>query len=103
MQSSGIANGGSNRCAVLVDISKAFDSVSHDTILRAMRSDGIPEPLVEYVQFAYQHMVTCIRVGGRRSESILGVRQGDPLSAILFNLVMDEVLDGADDRALNFD
>lgn len=82
-------------CLIFVDISKAFDSVSHNTLLRAMRNHGIPEPLIEYVELTYHNLVTRIRVGRKKSGPIQcrqGVRQGDPLLAILFNLVMDDVL-----------
>lgn len=51
-------------CLVFVDISKAFDSVSHSPILRAMQSHGLPEPLVEYVQSAYRCLETCIKMDG---------------------------------------
>lgn len=91
-------------CMVFVDISKAFDSVSHDTILHAMRNHGLPEPLVDYVSLSYKNLETCIRIGKDRSRPILcrqGVRQGDPLSAILFNLVIDEIL-GLLDRHIGY-
>lgn len=55
--------------------------------------------MIEYVAFAYENLETCIKIGGKRSDPILckqGVRQCDPLSAILFNLVMDEVLEKLD-------
>lgn len=35
-------------CMVFVDISKAFDSVSHGTIITAIRNHGLPDPLIEY-------------------------------------------------------
>src|SRR6218665_686543 len=80
-----------------VDVAKAFDSVSHDTLRRALRRLGVPEPLVDYVGYMYGHSSTVLVVNGRRSAPIVcgrGVRQGDPLSAILFNCVMDEVIAG---------
>lgn len=82
-------------CMVFVNISKAFDSVSHDTILRAMQNLRLPEPLIDYVTYAYKNLEACIRIGRKRSGAILCkqvVRQGDRLSANLFNLVIDEVL-----------
>src|SRR6218665_924153 len=80
-----------------VDVAKAFDSVSHDTLRRALRRLGVPESLVDYVGYMYGHSSTVLVVNGRRSAPIVcgrGVRQGDPLSAILFNCVMHEVIAG---------
>ena len=78
-----------------LDVAKAFDSLSHWAILRSLRRLGVPEPLVSYVEKTYSSTFTRLRVGGVCGPLVKcgrGVRQGDPLSAILFNCVIDEVL-----------
>jgi hypothetical protein len=74
-----------------VDMKKAFDSVSHDTIIRCGRRMGIPPGLLGYIQDSYKETSTMLL--GARIETRRGVRQGDPLSPVLFNCVIDEVLD----------
>ncbi len=44
----GTHDGGTPITMLFLDIAKAFDTVSHDTILEAARSAGAPEPLVNY-------------------------------------------------------
>ena len=82
-------------CLAFLDVAKAFDCVSHMSLARSLRRLGVPSPLVQYIATMYAYTSTVLKVGGRRSGPIRcgrGVRQGDPLSAILFNCVMDEVL-----------
>lgn len=65
-------------------------AVGEGSTVRTITSD-------EYVARSYQNLKTCIRIGKRRSKPIL-FQQGNPLFAILFNLVIDEVLDQLDEH-----
>jgi hypothetical protein len=80
-------------CLATVDVSKAFDSVSINSILRAARNFGMPEGMCEYLANIYAESDTVIDYKHVLSEKIrvkIGVKQGDPLSPLLFNMVIDE-------------
>lgn len=85
----------------LLDVSKAFDSVPHDSIKRALRKVGCPKEMIELVGEQYTHISTTIAYGSECSPKISinrGVKQGDPMSSILFNLVIDELFEIIGDR-----
>ena len=72
-----------------VDVKKAFDSVSHQSILVATARLGVPPPFLGYIRKLYSNAVTTLRIGPDVSSPIRlgrGVRQGDPLSIHLFNV-----------------
>ena len=82
-----------------LDVRKAFDSVSHESLILAAQRAGCPSPLLAYIRHIYANGRTRLKIGGRLSEPISvaqGVKQGDPLSCILFNLVVDWALDALD-------
>ena len=82
-------------CLAFLDVRKAFDSVSHQSLLLAAERIGIPPPLLNYIEELYAGSSTIIEYAGARSNTIKarrGVKQGDPLSPVLFNCVMDWVL-----------
>ncbi|KAG7197097.1 hypothetical protein KM043_012393 [Ampulex compressa] len=78
-----------------LDVAKAFDSVSHYAITSALRALGLPEFFVRYIATAYRGSRTILQVRGQRSHLIevaRSVRQGDPLSSLLFSIVIDRVV-----------
>ena len=82
-----------------IDVKKAFDSVSHQSMLIACRKAGIPEPFINYLDCLYERGVTQLQANGRLSQPIRcrqGVKQGDPLSPTLFNFIIDWCLNVAD-------
>jgi hypothetical protein len=82
-------------CIASLDLTKAFDSVSHEAITIAMHNAGLEPRFVEYIREMYQRAETFLQVAGKSTRVLKvtkGVRQGDPLSPFLFNLVVDQGL-----------
>ncbi|KAL2102365.1 hypothetical protein ACEWY4_001533 [Coilia grayii] len=80
---------------VLLDVAKAFDTVCHQHIFNALRQKGVDSDVVQCIRSGYESCTTRIALRGEFSEPIAttrGVRQGDPLSPLLFNLPMDPLL-----------
>lgn len=77
-----------------LDLKKAFDSVSHTTIMNTITEMGCPKPFIEYVECLYQDATTILQY--EESNTLLsikrGVLQGDPISPLLFNAVIDKAL-----------
>ena len=53
-----------------LDIKKAFDSVSHESLLLVAGRMGVPPPLLGYLGELYGDAWTCLRIGPDRSEPI---------------------------------
>lgn len=80
---------------VTLDVKKAFDTVSHRGVCRVLAGCGLPTGMVEYIRSLYESATLRIEVDRAFSDEIhpgRGVRQGDPLSPLIFNLVMNDVL-----------
>ncbi len=77
---------------VALDQEKAYDKISHDYLWRVLRAFGIPESFIGLVQSLYRHAETSIMINGilsRPYRVYRGVRQGDPLSCLLFDLAIE--------------
>ncbi|KAM7020649.1 mitochondrial enolase superfamily member 1 [Acridotheres tristis] len=81
---------------VFVDIAKAFDTVSHQHIIHALQQRGVDPHIVGLVNNMYHNICTYITTKRNthtdKMQIRVGVKQGDPLSPLLFNLAMDPLL-----------
>ena len=78
-----------------VDLTNAFGSVPHHHIWRVLRDLGLPDAPLASIIDLYQGATTCFRTAGGVSDPVpttRGVRQGCPLSGLLFNLSMEPLL-----------
>jgi exonuclease III/ribonuclease HI len=81
-----------NGMIVALDQEKAYDKIAHDYLWRIMNGFGIPEAFINNVKNLYNHAETKVYINGFFSEKFRvtrGVRQGDPLSCLLFNIAIE--------------
>jgi hypothetical protein len=81
-----------------LDIRKAFDSVPHAVVIDTISKMGCPPKFIQYVEHLYKTARTTLQYGGQSTNISIGrgVLQGDPLSPLIFNSVMDRVLSVVD-------
>uniref|UniRef100_A0A671TQN5 Reverse transcriptase domain-containing protein n=1 Tax=Sparus aurata TaxID=8175 RepID=A0A671TQN5_SPAAU len=80
---------------VFIDFAKAFDTVSHNHLWVTLERIGVDDQLVKVIRDSYRGCTTRIRLRGGETQSIelrRGVKQGDPMSPLLFNLSIDPLL-----------
>ncbi|CAB4069736.1 unnamed protein product [Lepeophtheirus salmonis] len=73
-----------------LDMRKAFDSVSHESMIRALKMHKIPSPIINYIYMVYMNASTSLE-GRLPTKLKRGILQGDPMSGTLFTLVMESV------------
>lgn len=76
-----------------VDYSKAFDSIEHDSLWRALIQQGVPIKYIRIVKNIYANSTAQIKLESTGEEFPIarGVRQGDPLSPKLFSAVLESI------------
>ncbi|CAA7058283.1 unnamed protein product [Microthlaspi erraticum] len=80
------------RITLKIDISKAFDSVRWDFLLNVLASYHIPDSFSKWVRCCGCNPSLSVSINGITSgyfRGKTGLRQGDPLSPILFVMVMN--------------
>ena len=87
------ANEKNEEAALLfLDQEKAFDRVSHEFLFKVLRTFGFGDFFTQWVMLLYSNASTKIDVNGFLTDRIClksGVRQGCPLSALLYVLVIE--------------
>lgn len=78
-----------------LDVRKAFDTVHHVSILQALQDHKVDPRFIQYIKDDLRAASTSIKIGRNHSNAISinrGVKQGDPLSPLLFNIALDGVI-----------
>lgn len=84
---------------ISLDVQKAFDTVSHGSIKRALRRLNVDDNTIKYIMANYNEASISISCNGQIAGDISikrGVKQGDPMSPLLFNAVLDELIERLD-------
>ncbi|XP_013639204.1 PREDICTED: uncharacterized protein LOC106344352 [Brassica oleracea var. oleracea] len=82
----------SPRCAMMIDISKAFDLVQWPFLLNTLRAMGLPEKFLKWITLCVTTASFSVQVNGELAgyfQSSRGLRQGCSLSPYLFVICMN--------------
>lgn len=85
----------SELCVAWLDLTNAFGSIPHSAITRALECAGAGHAFVEIIKNLYSDNTTTIITEDGPTESIpirSGIKQGCPISGLLFNLAIDPVV-----------
>ena len=83
---------GSPLYIALLDQKKAYDMVDHSFPWKALAKYGVSEMLIQAIQWAYEGAKSRMKINRFLTDLInltKEVRQGDPLSCLLFNAVIE--------------
>jgi hypothetical protein len=78
-----------------IDFKQAFDSIDRIEIIEIMREFGIPLKLVKLTKMTLSRTYNRVKIQNKlsgRFSTECGVRQGDSLSTLLFNIGLEKVI-----------
>jgi hypothetical protein len=79
-----------------IDFQKAFDTIKHKIIWAMLKSYGVETKLITLLQKIYENTQPAVRTGKENGECFqtdVEIRQGDPLSPLLFIAYLERVMD----------
>jgi hypothetical protein len=80
---------------VFIDHTQALDSVYRDKVIKCLSNYDIPSNLIKLIAKTLQDTKVRVKVNQNYTEKfeiLMGVKQGDPQSATLFSIVIDDIL-----------
>jgi hypothetical protein len=78
-----------------IDFNQAYNSINRSTVTKVLKEMQIPEKIVRLVSLVTQHTKAKTKLNNTYTEQIevkTGIKQGDPLSIILFCTVMESLI-----------
>lgn len=78
-----------------LDLRNAFGSIPHSAVYTILASIGVPEEIILLLKDVYSGATTTFLTSNGETEPVniqAGVKQGCPMSAILFNLTIDTII-----------
>ncbi|CAI5653223.1 unnamed protein product [Oreochromis niloticus] len=80
---------------IFIDFKSAFDCIDRPALWRALAAEHIPLKIIELLRTAYNGSTSQVRIRDEVSEEfpiMTGVRQGDVVSPLLFNIIIDAIM-----------
>jgi ribonuclease HI/exonuclease III len=97
-------NRGKKTYVLFLDLVKAYDRVSHNILFEKMKAFGIRGSCLEFIMAMYNNSCFAVRNHdggmGRKTQLKTGLRQGCPLSPILFNIFINDLLQSMESKGL---
>ena len=95
---------GTEAVLISLDQSKAFDRVDHRFLVTVLETAGFQPEFRRWISMMYHNLQAVVQVNGRRSRVFAvewSVRQGCPLSPLLYVLALEPLLRKLRDRTTN--
>ncbi|KID80942.1 endonuclease-reverse transcriptase, partial [Metarhizium majus ARSEF 297] len=80
---------------LFIDFKSAYDTIDREQLWQIMHEYGFPDKLIRLIKATMDRVMCVVRVSGTLSspfESRRGLRQGDGLSCLLFNIALEGVI-----------
>ena len=77
---------------ISIDAEKAFDKIQHPFMIKTLQKMGIEATYLNIIQTIYDKPTASIILNGEKLKALplrSGIRQGRPLSPLLFNIVLE--------------
>jgi hypothetical protein len=81
--------------ALFIDFKQAYDKVKRKELYKALEELKVSGKLINMIRLTLQETQSMVRVNNKISEKFEireGVRQGDPLSSVLFSIVLEKAI-----------
>ena len=88
-----------------IDLKKAFDNVNHEILWKKLLQLGLNGEIMAVIENMYHKAIACVISNGSHSDLFdcnIGVRQGCPLSPLLFSFFINDVLSVVESKVTGF-